>query len=373
MSVLNKLVSYFPSVNASTQGVDTNLLTILNSAKHKDKILNMRASEGEARKALKEQLPCFTVAGTFNRRCLEGIVQLSGLAAVDLDSAEDYDKIYLLNALRQIPSIAYAGLSCSGTRLWAVVPFLYPDKYVKHYERLIQSFVDWGLPIGDECHKQISQPRFISYNDDSTQFFNHTAKPYPLLPPERTFYHFKPAVKTYISSNPENGFEWCIEQINKSHSFAAGQRHAYITSLARYCNIKGIDEQETLNGCLRFIESDFDETEIKNIVKHIYTKQTDSHNKLPYTDPADFVKSNPDNFKKKEEIEEPKLIHGSFLGTDGKFYIPNPVDKNRIAVYESPEAYNKRLHLPHYIDKAEADKLFLEALPVYLSTLTTVK
>jgi hypothetical protein len=110
---------------------------------------------------LKENLPCFTVTGTFSRRCEEGIIERSGLAPVDLDSAEDYDKIHLLNELKKIPSIAYAGLSCRGNRLWAIVPFLYPDKYKKHYERLIQSFQDMGFPIGDNCHKQISQPRFV--------------------------------------------------------------------------------------------------------------------------------------------------------------------------------------------------------------------
>jgi len=68
---------------------------------------------------------------------------------------------------------------------------------------------------------------------------------------------------------------------------------------------------------------------------------------------------------------ENKFIEGSFLGTDGKFYIPNPTLLHRIAVYDYPEAYNKRLHIPAYIDREEAENNFLKWLPVCLETLTT--
>jgi hypothetical protein len=66
------------------------------------------------------------------------------------------------------------------------------------------------------------------------------------------------------------------------------------------------------------------------------------------------------------------LIETSFLGKNGKFYIPNPIDPNRVAVYESIEAYDNQLQIPTYIDKEEAEKLFLKKLPIDLSTLQTV-
>ena len=221
MSILNKTVSYFPRITATTQGVEKDLLTLLQSNKHKEKIQQLRQSDEAVQKQLKEKLPCFTVAGTFSRRCDEGLVQPSGLAAVDLDSAEDYDVIHLLNELKKIDCIAYAGLSCRGKRLFCIVPFKYPDKYVKHYERLIQSFNDLGLPMGDDCHKRISQPRFVSWNDESTQFFNHDAKPYYLLPAEKIHFISKTHIKhTNTQAAPENSFQWCVEQINKSYSFS---------------------------------------------------------------------------------------------------------------------------------------------------------
>jgi len=216
MSILNKTVSYFPGITATTQGVDVNLLALLKSNKHKEAMLYLRQADEAKQKTLKEKLPCYTVAGTFSRRCDDGLIQPSGLAAVDLDSAENYDAIYLLNELKQIDCIAYAGLSCRGKRLFCIVPFKYPDKYVKHYERLIKSFNDLGLPMGDDCHKRISQPRFVSWNDESTQFFNHNAKPYDLLPTEKIY-----IPKYYRNSNigkytNQGRVEVCINKIQQS-------------------------------------------------------------------------------------------------------------------------------------------------------------
>lgn len=372
MSILSKTVSYFPSKNATTQGVDMNLLPILQSTKHQAIIQTLRSSDSVAQKIIKESLPCYTVAGRFSTRSKAGLIELSGLANADLDSAEDYDVFLLLQELKKIKCIAYAGLSCSGKRLHCILPFLYPDKYEKHYERLIQSFTEMGLPMGDNCHKQVSQPRFVSFNDETTQFFNHNAEPYSLLPPNKTVHiiHRKPIVFS-ATAIPENAFQWCNEQINKSHTFQEKERHNFILALARYCNMKGVPEQDTLNGCLGYTQSDFTEDEITKIVKHVYTTQTDSFNKLPYTEKKSPEETAPEEAKAEIKTEI-KLVETSFLGTDGKFYIPNPVQPSRIAVYESPEAYNNRLHIPTYIEREEAEQKFLKWMPVYLSSLKTV-
>ncbi len=284
MSVLNKQVSFYPGILDTKKGVELNLLDILRSDTHKDKILEIRQCVDIVKqKELKNALPCFTVAGTFNPRSEKGLIQISGLGCVDLDSAEDYDAIELLKELKKIDSIAYAGLSCRGNRIYCIVPFLYPDKYLKHYQRLIQSFTDMGLPMGDDCHKTLSQPRYVSFNDDSTHFFNHIAKPYHLLPAEKS-YHIIKKQKNLISNATAsaNAFDWCKEQINKNNSFSENGRHAYLVKLARYCNLKGVPESETLTGCLSYIQEDFLEKEIKDIVAHVYTNHADSHNRLPY-------------------------------------------------------------------------------------------
>ena len=291
MSVLDKNISYFPSTSETRKGVSVNLLTLLQSTRHEAVINELRAEPDHFKQIkIKERLPCYTVAGTFSRRCEDGLILPSGLAAVDLDSAEDYDVISLLHELDKIPYIAYAGLSCRGKRIFAIIPFLHPEKYSKQYERLIKSFEDIGLPMGDTCHKSISQPRYISHNTAETCFYNHNAKPYYLLPPEKT-YHYVSRPITPSNSNsqgiPENPFKWCEAQVQKSHSFNNGNRHKYIISLARYCNMKGITESDTLANCLSYyLSEDFLAEEINKIIKHVYSKHAKSHNELPFISSA---------------------------------------------------------------------------------------
>jgi len=283
MSVLDKNVSYFPSKNNTRDGVSVNLLNLLQSDRHRRIIETIRSQpDSEIQKQLKDNLPCFTVAGIFSHRAEGGLIVPSGLAAVDLDSAEDYDISSVLQELRKLRFIAYAGLSCRGKRLFAVIPFLFPEKYSKQYERLIQSFEDIGFPMGDTCHKAISQPRFVSFNTEATCFYNHNADPYHLLPVDKVHYSVKASESSNVSA-PDDPFSWCDKQVRKSHSFSNGYRHRFIIYLARYCNQKGIPESEALKGCLSsYCTADFTETEITKIVSHVYRKHADSYNKLPF-------------------------------------------------------------------------------------------
>lgn len=333
MSVLDKQISYYPSINDTKRGITVNLLQLLKSTKHKVSIHSLRTeSDPLIQKHLKEKLPCYTVSGEFNRRCEEGLIHSSGLAAVDLDSAEDYDVMHLLHELKKIPYMAYIGLSCRGKRLFAIVPFLYPDKYAKHYERLIRSFEDIGLPMGDTCHKAISQPRFVSYNTDDTCFYNQNAKPYHLLPPEKTYHtiqRFAESLPISFQSIPEDPFKWCDTQVQKSHSFTVGQRHAYIVGLARYCNIKGLTETDTLNGCISAYDTeDFKKPEITLIVQYIFSTQILQHNTLP------FKTGSQEDLKKDILLNTPPLLPASLTsplqGISSIIPPPLPTDEKHL-------------------------------------------
>lgn len=71
-------------------------------------------------------------------------------------------------------------------------------------------------------------------------------------------------------------------------------------------------------------------------------------------------------------VNKSDLIYNvSFVGFSGRFYIQNPDDKGFYAVYNNPDCYNKRLHLPHYLTKSVVMKDFKGWLPIHLSTLTT--
>jgi hypothetical protein len=243
----------------------------------------LRNAPTEEQNKLKSELPCFTIAGIFVSRSDDKIIKFTGLAGVDLDSAEGYDIPYLLKHLKKLPSIAYSGLSCRGKRIYCIVNLRYPDRYQQQYDRLIKSFSDWGLPMGDDCHRRLSQPRYVSWNSPDTEFYNHNAEPYGLLVPEKKFHYIKRTAIPLRSNNiPANAFDLCVEWINRKHQFINSQRHNYILQLARLCNLKGIPEEQTFDGCIQFQQSDFTRNEIKQIVVYIYTKHSDSFNRWPF-------------------------------------------------------------------------------------------
>ena len=97
MSVLNKAIRYYSSITDTTNGKEVNLLKVLQSNIHKSIIEKLRNEPDAAKqKTIKESLPCFTVSGVFNRQNAEGLLIPSRLAAIDLDSAEGFDVIHLL-------------------------------------------------------------------------------------------------------------------------------------------------------------------------------------------------------------------------------------------------------------------------------------
>lgn len=79
------------------------------------------------------------------------------------------------------------------------------------------------------------------------------------------------------------------------------------------------------------------------------------------------------NIMAKDSERKVCLLEGSFMGKTGKFYIQNPIEKNKFAVYDSAEFYDKRLSLPYYLHIEEAEKDFSYFLPIDLNALTTVK
>jgi hypothetical protein len=244
MSILDKPVSYYPSNSKTASGIEVSLLQLLTTKKHKPIITRLRAEPDEAKqKAIKAGLSCYTVPGILSGRSKAGLLLPSGLACVDLDAAEDYDIVNLTNELRKLPYIAYCGLSCRGQRLFLIVPFATPD-YDRHYERLIQSFTDMELPMGDQCHKSISQPRYVSYNDESTHWFNHNAKLYPLLQPKRTVH----LPRNVINITPGDPFE-IAGRILKKHDciFQDGNKHNYIFGLCCWLNKMGVPKAEAEN------------------------------------------------------------------------------------------------------------------------------
>jgi len=73
-------------------------------------------------------------------------------------------------------------------------------------------------------------------------------------------------------------------QSPQCQSYTEGNQNNYLKSLASYCNVKGIDINETLNGCSQFINEEYSEKRIKEIITSVYNKCKANFNSKPFTE-----------------------------------------------------------------------------------------
>ena len=73
-------------------------------------------------------------------------------------------------------------------------------------------------------------------------------------------------------ANDNEIFDWCFTEHSKKQSYIDGNRNAFITSLAAFCNQYGISEHTCLNNCLnRLKQPDQNEkTDFENVIKSVY-------------------------------------------------------------------------------------------------------
>lgn len=161
-----KLVSFFKAPIKNIQkNKDVDLTYIAKSIRDdkNNRVVVNRIREGVP--SLKTQmLDYYTFSGTFNTRCLEGLLDYSGLICLDIDNvsnpSELQDKIIDLS----IP-LVLSFTSPSGNGLKAVLKSSSDSAkhldYFYYYERLFQN--ELGIKIDKSC-KDISRACFTSYD-----------------------------------------------------------------------------------------------------------------------------------------------------------------------------------------------------------------
>ena len=233
-SVLGVEVSIWPNYFTSDAPKTVNLLTWLTSGKYRARVEQIRALPGKSdRDALKATLPAITVSGLFTeRRAKNNLARHSGLIALDFDQ-KDNRHIQNFTDLRaqlcQIPSVAYCGLSVSGTGFFAVIPIVHPERHEHQFDALKRIFWQRWRLVADASCRDVSRLR--GYSFDSDGFFRHDALPFrlfdePAPAAPRTFAFTNDADKT------RREVEDCISQVVKrgidlapaySEWFALGQ------------------------------------------------------------------------------------------------------------------------------------------------------
>lgn len=155
---------------------EVNLLTWLNSGKYAHTIQQLRnTTDAAERKRLKGSLPAITPSGLFTRVDEQHLVSHSGLVQFDIDYKDNqhicnYRRLHL--QLRNIPNIAYCGLSAGGNGWWGLVRIGYTDRHEQHWEYIRRVMQRLGITL-DEAPKNVCALR--GYSHDPHAYYNHHA------------------------------------------------------------------------------------------------------------------------------------------------------------------------------------------------------
>lgn len=177
---MKKLVSYFSCVAQShkPQG-SLPLETILFSERVRAKVEALRSlpyGSAEFNQA-KRQMPCYTPSGVFEVRNSEGLIKHSGVLCIEWDAVADCSELKEL--LGGLPFIYYAGLSCSGRGVFALIKIADPTKHRAYFRALADYFGGIGYKV-DESGKDVCRLRVASFDD--TPIYNPDSEVWNELP-----------------------------------------------------------------------------------------------------------------------------------------------------------------------------------------------
>lgn len=173
-------VSYFSCVAQSRTPIGSlPLETILFSERVMARVEALRAlpyGSAEFNQA-KRQMPCYTPSGEFEVRNSEGLIKHSGVLCIEWDKVENVDA--LKDLLGGLPFIFYAGLSCSGRGVFALIKIADPTKHREYFRALSEYFGGIGHKV-DESGKDVCRLRVASFDD--TPIFNPDSEVWDIVP-----------------------------------------------------------------------------------------------------------------------------------------------------------------------------------------------
>ena len=177
---MEKLVSYFSCVAQShkPQG-SLPLETILFSERVRARVEALRAlpyGSAEFSQA-KRSMPCYTPSGVFEVRNSEGLIKHSGMLCIEWDKVEDVDA--LKDLLGGLPFVYYAGLSCSGRGVFALVKIAEPIKHREYFRALSECFDGIGYEV-DRSGSDVCRLRVASFDD--APIYNPDSEVWDIVP-----------------------------------------------------------------------------------------------------------------------------------------------------------------------------------------------
>lgn len=153
----------------------------------KDVLSNIENYRNTFDKKLKESLPCCTISASFDKvRNLGNIKKKNNVICIDIDRFTKskrrkcntcVDMQLVKEMFAEHPSTLYAGFSCSGDGVYAILRIFDSEKLDEYFEHFKEKFARIGLNIDESC-KDYTRLRFFSVDEDS--YFNPNAKMYKI-------------------------------------------------------------------------------------------------------------------------------------------------------------------------------------------------
>jgi hypothetical protein len=158
---INTIVSYYDNAT-DTNGKTISLAAWLQGIPEFNSLVDrIRAESDKAKRTeLKKQLPAITPSGLFSQRSEAGLLSHSGFICLDFDDIEPQKAKSILN---NVSNVMYAGLSASGSGIFALIPISEPSNHKRHFQALVNDFTHLGLKADKSC-SNISRLRFYSYD-----------------------------------------------------------------------------------------------------------------------------------------------------------------------------------------------------------------
>lgn len=160
----DSIISYYPHIRETKKSLDLKISTFLEHVRNghwQDIVLAYRTNKTKENKS---KLPYVTVSGQFTERSNSGLSKHSGYIAMDLDGIED---ILETKSLLCADNLFYSVfVSCGGSGLCAISR-INPKLHLESFNYLSEYlFKKYNITQVDEHCKDVSRPRFISYDPD---------------------------------------------------------------------------------------------------------------------------------------------------------------------------------------------------------------
>jgi hypothetical protein len=252
--------------NPYHRSVDFCLNRIKNGAV-KDKVDQLRETKDDN---LKRAFSGYCFNGTFKTRDAKGLIEMSGLIVLDFDDFKSYDHATEFKSkLANDPYVYSAFISPSGVGVKALVkiPKL-KENFVLYFNALKKHF---DCPNWDDSGKDISRFCFESYDPDL--YLNQDSKLWDTLEEVEYTHIGKHRSEITVPLTSESAI---IDKLdvwfNRKYPMGKGSRNNNVFIYAMALNDFGISKDTAQRLCYQWIDSDFTEKEINDILDSAYKR-----------------------------------------------------------------------------------------------------